>query len=111
MIAGINTRAGRMAAAVLAIVVGAAGVAGSAQADGWKKKGRHHHRYHGPSYVMVPPGHVRYYAPAPVIAAPVVVAPTRPVVVYPEPVYAAPVYAAPVYPAPGVSIGVNLPLR
>jgi hypothetical protein len=81
-------------------ILGAA--AGAEAGEGHGKK--HHHHYYGPGYVKVPPGHVHYYAPAPVYYAP------RPVVVYPAPVMYAPAY--PVYgPPPGISLGVNLPLR
>ncbi|MBX9943758.1 MAG: hypothetical protein K2Y40_06735 [Reyranella sp.] len=93
----------------LAIAVAGTAVVGSAadaQADGWKKsKG-----YYAPGYVVVPPGQVRYYAPAPVIyAAP------PPVIVYPAPVMYAPaypIYAAP-YAAPvgSLNFGITLPLR
>ena len=77
-----------------AIALGATG----AVAGDWKK-GPY---VYGPPYAKVPPGHVRYYAPAPVVYAP------PPVVVYPAPVAYAPVY--PVY-APPAGVTINLPLR
>ena len=92
---------------VIAGLVGIAtlGVAAGAQAGEGHGHGKHHHGYYAPQYVAVPPGHVHYYAPAPVYY----VAP-RPVMVYPAPVAyvpAYPVYAAP----PGLNLNLNLPLR
>jgi hypothetical protein len=60
----------------------------------WKHHGR---GYYAPYYVAVPPGHVRYYYPPPVV-------------VYPAPVYYAP---PPVYygPPPGLNINLAVPLR
>ncbi len=89
-----------------ALVAGVAvlGAAASAEAgEGHGKK--HRHYYYAPGYAAVPPGHVHYYAPAPVYYAP------RPVVVYPAPVMYAPAY--PVYGSPGgsVNLGISLPLR
>ncbi len=99
---GPNGR-GILAACVASVAV--LGLATAAEAgDGWKdgwKKGR---GYYAPGYVMVPPGHVRYYAPAPVVYA-------QPVAVYPAPVMYAPAY--PVYgpPVGSLSLGLTLPLR
>ncbi len=83
--------------------LGAAASAEAGEGNG-KKKGRY---YYAPDYVAVPPGHVHYYAPAPVYYAPA----PRPVVVYPAPVMYAPAY--PVYGSPGgsVNLGISLPLR
>jgi hypothetical protein len=95
----IYRRAAMVAAWVVSAVLGATG---SAQADGWKKK---HHRYHAPGYVFVPPGHVRYYAPAPVIyAAP------PPIVVYPQPMAYAPVYRDYAPSPPSLNLGLTVPL-
>ncbi|OFW97161.1 MAG: hypothetical protein A3D94_23125 [Alphaproteobacteria bacterium RIFCSPHIGHO2_12_FULL_66_14] len=102
---GLSGR-GILAACVASVAVLA--FAGGAEAgDGWKKKGRGYYApgYYGPAYVKVPPGHVRYYAPAPVYYVP------RPVVVYPEPMMYAPAYPAYGYPGGNLSIGVNVPLR
>jgi hypothetical protein len=96
---------------ILAALVGGAALVGAAAGaeagEGHGKK--HRHYYYAPGYVMVPPGHVHYYAPE----RPVVYAP-RPVVVYPPPVVYAPAY--PAYPAYGpsggsMSFGLNLPLN
>lgn len=98
---GLNGR-GVLAACVASMAV--LGFAGGAEAgEGWKKgRGEYHAPgYYGPTYVKVPPGHVHYYAPAPVYYAP------RPVVVYPAPVMYAPAY--PVYGPP--SLNINIPLR
>ena len=98
---GLNGR-GILAAFVAgAALLGAA--AGAEAGEGHGKKHRHH--YYAPGYVAVPPGHVHYYAPAPVYHAP------RPVMVYPAPVMYAPAY--PVYGPPGgsVNLGISLPLR
>jgi hypothetical protein len=99
---GLNGR-GILAACVATVAV--LGFAGGAEAGegSWKKgKGYYAPGYYGPAYVKVPPGHVHYYAPAPVYYAP------RPVVMYPAPVMYGPVY--PAYgPPPGVNI--NIPLR
>lgn len=79
-----------------------AGGAEAGEGNGKKYRGYYAPGYYGPAYVKVPPGHVHYYAPAPVYYAP------RPVVMYPAPVMYGPVY--PAYgPPPGVSI--NIPLR
>jgi hypothetical protein len=71
--------------------------AGTAQAGDKRHKhwrgGHHHHHYH-----HVPPGHVRYYYPAPVYVAP------APVYYAPAPVYAVPS-------RPVVSFGAVIPLR
>jgi hypothetical protein len=102
LLSGLGSR-GILAACAASVAL--LGLAGGAEAgDGWKKKGRGYYApgYYGPGYVKVPPGHIRYYAPAPVYYAP------RPVVVYPEPMMYAPAYPA-YYGPPGVTI--NLPLR
>jgi hypothetical protein len=86
-----------------ALVAGVAVLAAATGAEAGEGRGKKlGHYYYAPGYVAVPPGHVHYYAPAPVYYAP------RPVAVYPAPVMYAPAY--PVYsPPPGVSI--NIPLR
>ena len=90
-----------------AAILGAATVAEAGEGHG--RKHRHHHHHDAPGFVVVPPGHVHYYAPAPIVYAP------RPVVVYPAPVMYTPAYPAygPVYGSPGgsVNLGINLPLR
>ena len=95
---GLNGRGILAAIATGAALLGAATVAEAGEGHG--KKHRHHH-YYAPGYVAVPPGHVHYYAPAPVYYAP------RPVVAYPAPVMYGPAY--PVYGPPSVNI--NIPLR
>ena len=101
---GLNGR-GILAAFVAAAAI--MGAAASAEAgEGHSKK--HRHYYYAPDYVTAPPGHVHYYAPAPVVYAP------RPVVVYPAPVMYAPaypVYAAPYPPVGSLNLGISLPLR
>jgi hypothetical protein len=91
---------------ILAALIGGVallGAAAGAQADEGHGK-KHRHYYYAPGYVVVPPGHVHYYAPAPVVYA------ARPVVVYPEPVMYGPVY--PAYGSPGsVNFNLSLPLR
>ncbi|MDP1747960.1 MAG: hypothetical protein Q8L22_00770 [Reyranella sp.] len=84
-----------------AAILGLAGVAEAGEGHGKKYRG-----YYGPGYVMVPPGHVRYYAPAPVVYAV-----PAPVMVYPAPVAYVPAYPAYGYPGGSLSIGLNLPLR
>ena len=69
-------------------------------------EGNKHRGYYGPGYVTVPPGHVRYVAPAQVVYAV-----PAPVVVYPAPVAYVPAYPAYGYPGGNLSIGLNLPLR
>jgi hypothetical protein len=97
---------GRGVLTICAVVVAALGLASGAEAGEGKK---HRHYYvpgYGPGYVVVPPGHVRYLAPAPVVyAAP------PPMVVYPAPIAYVPAY--PAYGSPGgnLSIGLNLPLH
>ena len=87
-------------------IVGAAiltAATGAQAGEGHWKHGRGHY---APYYVAVPPGHVRYYAPPPVVYA------APPMVVYPAPVVYAPAY--PVYdgPAsPSLNLGINIPLR
>jgi hypothetical protein len=96
----INWRGAIVAGLVATTVLGVTGVA---EAKDWKRG-----HYYGPGYVFVPPGHMRYYAPAPVFyAAP------PPVVVYPQPVAFVPAYPAYDYGAPlgSLSLGVTLPLR
>lgn len=89
------------------IIVGIAGIAilgtaaGAQAGEGHWKDG--HHGYYEPEYVVVPPGHMHYYAPA----YPVYVVP-RPVMVYPAPVVYAPAY--PAYPS-GLNFNFNVPLR
>jgi len=100
---GLSGRGILAALAAGAALVGAA--AGAEAGEGHGKKHRHHHHYYAPGYVMVPPGHVRYYAPAPVV--------------YPAPVMYGPAY--PAYdrsydrsygPSGGsMSFGLNLPLH
>jgi hypothetical protein len=92
--------------AILAAVAAGATLLGAVGAEAGEGRGKkHRHYYYAPGYVVAPPGHVHYYAPAPVYYAP------RPVMVYPAPVMYAPAY--PVYGPPGgsVSLGINLPLR
>jgi len=89
-----------------ALVAGVALLGAAASAEAGEGRGKKHRHYHyAPGYVAVPPGHVHYYAPAPVYYAP------RPVMVYPAPVLYAPAY--PVYGPPGgsVNLGISLPLR
>lgn len=100
---------GRSILTACAACVAALGLASGAEAgDGWKKgRGYYAPGYYGPAYVKVPPGHVRYYAPAPVIYA-------QPVAVYPAPIMYAPaypVYAAPYAPVGSLNLGISLPLR
>lgn len=77
------------------------GVAASAHAgEGRWKRGHFGPPGYVPGYVMVPPGHVRYYAP-PVYYAPPPVVYATPVVAYPAPAYYSPGY---------LSLGVNIPL-
>lgn len=99
---------GRGILAAGAACVAVLGLAGTAEAgDGWKKgRGYYAPGYYGPAYVKVPPGHVRYYAPAPVVYAV-----PQPVMVYPAPVAYVPAYPAYGYPGGSLSIGLNLPLR
>ena len=100
---GLNGR-GILAACVIGVaVLGLAGVAEAGEGNGKKYRGY----YAPPGYVMVPPGHVRYYAPAPVVHA-------QPIAVYPAPVMYAPaypVYAAPYAPVGSLNLGISLPLR
>ncbi len=99
---GLNGR-GILAACVASMAV--LGFAGGAEAgEGNWKKGRGYYApgYYGPAYVKVPPGHVHYYAPAPIYYAP------RPVMVYPAPVIYGPAY--PAYGGPP-SVNINIPLR
>ena len=95
-------------AAVTTAVVATAmlGATEAAEAHDWEKR---HRRPSG--YLVVPPGHARYYAPAPVVYAV-----PAPVVVYPQPVAYVPLQYAPAYPAYGppvgsVSFGLTLPLQ
>ena len=93
-------------AAMAALGAATDAMAGDRHGHGKKKhRGYYAPAYVAPAYVAVPPGHVRYYAPAPVYYAP------RPVAVYPAPVVYAPAY--PVYAAPvgSLSLGLTLPLR
>ena len=97
---------GRKGLGILAALVAGVAVVGTAAgAEAGEGHGKKHRHYYAPGYVVVPPGHVHYYAPAPVYYAP------RPVVVYPAPVMYAPAY--PDYGPPGgsVNLGINLPLR
>ena len=93
-------------AAIAAAVVATAtlGATDAAEAHDWEK------RHRGPpGYVVVPPGHVRYYAPAPVVYAV-----PAPMVVYPQPVAYVPLQYGPAYYGPPVgslSFGLTLPLR
>ena len=106
---GVNktSAAGGWRGAMAALVSTAALGAGSAaEANDWKK---HHHHHVPPGYVVVPPGHVHYVVPAPVVYA-------APVVVYPQPVAYVPVHYAPAYPTYGrpvgsLSLGLTVPLR
>ena len=99
LLSGLNGR-GILTACLTATV--ALGMASGAEAgEGHKYRG-----YYGPGYVMVPPGHVRYIAPAPVVYAV-----PAPVMVYPAPVAYVPAYPAYGYPGGSLSIGLNLPLR
>lgn len=89
--------------AVAISVASFAGLATEAHAHDWKKS----QGYYVPGYVAVPPGHARYYAPAPVVYA-------QPVVVYPAPIVYAPaypVYVAPYAPVGSLNLGISLPLR
>jgi hypothetical protein len=81
-------------------------VSGAQAGEGHGKKHRGHYEYYAPRYVAVPPGHVHYYAPAPVVYAP------RPVVVYPAPVAYVPAYPAYYGPPspPGLNLNLNVPL-
>jgi hypothetical protein len=100
---GLNGRGVLAAFAAGAAILGAAGSAEAGEGKGKKYRGY----YAPPGYVMVPPGHVRYYAPAPVVYA-------QPVAVYPAPVMYAPaypVYAAPYAPVGSLNLGISLPLR
>ena len=100
---GLN---GRGILATFAASVAALGAAASAEAGEGKGK-KYRGYYTPPGYVMVPPGHVRYYAPAPVVYA-------QPIAVYPVPVMYAPaypVYAAPYAPVGSLNLGISLPLR
>lgn len=100
---GLNGRGILAAFAAGAAILGAAGSAEAGEGKGKKYRGY----YAPPGYVMVPPGHVRYYAPAPVVYA-------QPVAVYPAPVMYAPaypVYAAPYAPVGSLNLGISLPLR
>jgi hypothetical protein len=87
----------------LAAVIGAATLVGAASGaearEGHWKHGPPGH-YWGPNYAMVPPGHMRFYGPGPVIYAPPPVAYVTSYPVYAAPVYAAPIYAQPVYAPP-----------
>lgn len=94
---GLNGR-GILTACVAAVA--AFGLASGAEAG----EGNKYRGYYAPGYVMVPPGHVRYIAPAPVVYAV-----PAPVVVYPAPVAYVPAYGG--YPGGNLSIGLNLPLR
>ncbi|MCF8534138.1 MAG: hypothetical protein K9G48_14110 [Reyranella sp.] len=99
---------GRGILATCVASVAVLGLAGGAEAGDRHGRGHGNKKYRGyyaPAYVAVPPGHVHYYAPAPVYYAP------RPVAVYPAPVVYAPAY--PVYAAPvgSLSLGLTLPLR
>ena len=96
---GLNGR-GILAAGVATIA--GPGLATAAEAG----EGNKYRGYYGQGYVMVPPGHVRYVAPAPVVYAV-----PAPVVVYPAPVAYVPAYPAYGYPGGNLSIGLNLPLR
>ena len=101
-LAGGPTGRGILAAfAAGAAILG--GAAGAEAGEGKKYRGY----YAPPGYVMVPPGHVHYYAPAPVVYA-------QPVAVYPAPMMYAPaypVYAAPYAPVGSLNLGISLPLR
>lgn len=98
---GLNGRGVLAAVAAGVAILGAAG--GAEAGEGHGKK--HRHYYYAPGYVAVPPGHVHYYAPAPIVYAP------PPMVVYPAPVMYGPAY--PAYGSPGgsVNLGISLPLR
>ncbi len=96
----------RRAAAAL-VGTAALGAVNAAEAHDWK---RHRHHDAPIGYVVVPPGHVRYAAPAVVYAVP------APIVVYPQPVAYVPLPYAPAYPAYGppvgsLSFGLTVPLR
>ena len=91
----INMNRSRIVAGIVGLAM-LGGAAGAQAGEGHWKHGRY--GYYEPEYVFVPPGHVHYYAP-------------RPVIVYPAPVYvpAYPVYAPPAY--PGLNLNFNIPLR
>jgi hypothetical protein len=98
--------AGIVGAAILTAATGAQAGEGH-----WKHGWSHGRGYYAPyyrgyyapyyyaPYVTVPTGHVRYYAPPPVVVypAPAVYAPTYPI------------YDGPAYPS--LNLGVNIPLR
>lgn len=98
---GLNGRG--ILAACVATMAGLGLASGAHAGEGNKHRGYYGY---GPGYVMVPPGHVRYVAPAPVVYAV-----PAPVVVYPAPVAYVPAYPAYGYPGGNLSIGLNLPLR
>ena len=90
---------------MMAGIVGAAILTATTSAQAGEGRWKHGHDHDAPYYVAVPPGHVRYYAPPPVVYAP-------PMVVYPAPVVYAPAY--PVYDGPvnpSLNLGINIPLR
>ena len=102
---GPNGRRGILAACVAGAAALLA-VSGAEAGEGHKHRGYYAPGYYAPGYVKVPPGHVRYLAPAPMVYAV-----PAPVVVYPAPVAYVPAYPAYGYPGGSLSIGLNLPLR